>query len=75
MACDACKELSKVWDGSQQLIVTKFTDQKSGRPKFLLVQEKYKDQEVQSVIIKEVQSVIIEVNYCPWCGERLSKGR
>ena len=67
MACDACKELSKVWDGSQQLIVTKFTDKKSGRPTFLLVQEKYKD--------KEVQSVIIEVNYCPWCGERLSKGR
>lgn len=67
MACDACKELSKVFDVSQQLIVTKFTDQKNGRPAFLLVQEKYKD--------KEVQSVTIEVNYCPWCGERLSKGR
>lgn len=67
MACDACKELSKVFDGSQQLIVTKFTDQKTKRPAFLLVQEKYKD--------KEVQSVIIEVNYCPWCGECLRKGR
>lgn len=67
MACDACKELSKVWDGSQQLIVTKFTDKKSGNPTFLLVQEKYKD--------KDAQSVTIAVNYCPWCGERLSKGR
>lgn len=65
MACDACKELSKVWDGSQQLIVTKFTSHKTGRSNFLLVQEKNKD--------KEVQSVIIEVNYCPWCGADLRK--
>ena len=69
MACEACKELSKVWDGSQQLLVTKFTDNNTGTPILLLVQEASKYEN------KEAQSVIIKVNYCPWCGERLSKGR
>ena len=67
MACEACKELSKVWDGSQQLLVTKFTDNNTGTPTFIFVQEKYED--------KEAQSVIIKVNYCPWCGEYLRKGQ
>ena len=61
--CEACNELSKVWDGSQQLMTAKFTNHKNGHPTFLLVQEKYKD--------KEPQSVTIEVNYCPWCGRYL----
>ena len=58
--CDACKELSKVWDGSQQLMTAKFTNQKNGHPTFLLVQGN-----------KEPQSVTIEVNFCPWCGRYL----
>lgn len=61
--CEACKELSKVFDYTQQLIVSHFINRKSGHPTFLLVQEKYKD--------KEPQSVTIEVNYCPWCGRYL----
>ena len=61
--CDACKELGKVWDASQQLMTARFTNQKNGNPAFLLVQEKFKD--------KEPQSVTIEVNYCPWCGRYL----
>jgi hypothetical protein len=60
--CDACRELSKVYDGSQQLLVSKFTDKKTGNPSFILVQEKYE---------KEPQSVIIEVSFCPWCGRKL----
>ena len=61
--CNACKELSTVWDGSQQLITAKFTNKKTGHPTFILVQEKDKG--------KEPQSVTIEVNYCPWCGRYL----
>ena len=61
--CDACKKLGKVWDGSQQLMTAHFINQKNGHPSFLLVQEKFKD--------KEPQSVTIEVNYCPWCGRYL----
>ena len=60
--CDACKELSKVYDGSQQLIVSKFTNKKTGNPSFILVQEKYE---------KEPAAVTIEVNFCPWCGRCL----
>lgn len=61
--CEACKELSKVWDGSQQLMTAHFINAKNRHPTFLLVQERYKD--------KESQSVTIEVNYCPWCGRYL----
>lgn len=61
--CEACQELTKVWDYSQRLIMTKFTNRKNGRPTFLLVQEKYKG--------KEPQSITIEVNFCPWCGRYL----
>lgn len=61
--CEACKELSKVYDGSQQLITAKFTNKKTGNPTFILVQEKDKE--------KEPQSVTIEVNFCPWCGRYL----
>lgn len=57
--CEACKELSKVYDGSQQLLTAKFTNHKTGLPTFILTQEKYG---------KEPQSVVIQVNYCPWCG-------
>ena len=60
--CDACRELSKVYDGSQQLLVSKFTNKKTGNPSFILVQEKYE---------KEPQSVVIEVSFCPWCGRKL----
>lgn len=63
VCCDACKELSKVYDGSQQLITAKFTNHKTGLPTFLLVQEKHEE--------KEPQSVTIAVNYCPWCGRYL----
>ena len=61
--CDACKELSKVWDASQQLITAKFTNKKTGHPTFILVQENDKEE--------EPQSVTIAVNYCPWCGRYL----
>lgn len=58
--CDACKELSKVWDASQKLMTAKFTNRKNGHPTFLLVQGN-----------NEPQSVTIAVNYCPWCGRYL----
>lgn len=58
--CDACKELAKVWDASQELMTAKYTNHKTGHPTFLLVQGN-----------KEPQSVTIAVNYCPWCGRYL----
>ncbi len=58
--CNACKELSKVWDGSQELLTAKFTNAKTGHPTFVLTQGN-----------KKPQSVTIEVNYCPWCGRYL----
>ena len=58
--CDACKNLSKVWDASQELMVTRFTNHRNGFPTFLLVQGN-----------KNQQTVKIAVNYCPWCGEKL----
>lgn len=58
--CDACKELAKVWDSSQQLLTAKFTDEKTGFPTFVLVQGN-----------KTPQTVTIAVNYCPWCGRYL----
>lgn len=30
--CAACKNLSKTWDASQNLIVTRFNNKKGGRP-------------------------------------------
>lgn len=58
--CDACKELAKVWDASQELMTAKFTSKKTGHPTFLLVQGN-----------NDPQSVTIAVNYCPWCGRYL----
>lgn len=58
--CDACKNLSKVWDAPQELMVTRFTNHRNGFPTFLLVQGN-----------KNPQTVKIAVNYCPWCGEKL----
>lgn len=60
--CDACKNLSKVWDASQELMVTRFTNRRNGLPTFLFVQGN-----------SNPQSVKIAVNYCPWCGEKLKK--
>ena len=62
--CDACKELLKVWDGSQQLLVSKFTNAKTGNPTFILVQDKENG---------TAESVVIKVNFCPWCGDKLRK--
>lgn len=61
--CNACQELSKVWDASQQLMVVRFTNRNTGHPTFLLVQGN-----------TDPQSVTIAVKYCPWCGERLIGG-
>ena len=58
--CDACKELSKVYDATQELIVTHFVNKKNGHPTFLLVQGNWRP-----------ESVKIAVNYCPWCGRYL----
>ena len=58
--CVACKELSKVYDGSQELITAKFTNRKTGMPTFILTQGN-----------TDPQSVTIAVNYCPWCGRYL----
>lgn len=63
--CNACKELSKVWDASQRLIVSRFNNAKTGVPTFIMVQESEDG----------ASSVTIEVNYCPWCGERLNGGK
>lgn len=61
--CDACKNLSKVFDASQELMVTRFTNHKTGNPTFILVQGN-----------DNPQSVTIAVRFCPWCGERLAGG-
>ena len=58
--CDACKELSKVYDHSQEMLVTHFTNKKTGNPTFLIVQGNL-----------EPESVRIAVNFCPWCGRYL----
>jgi hypothetical protein len=58
--CDACKELSKVYDGSQELLTAYFINRKNGNPTFLLTQGNWKP-----------ESVKIAVNYCPWCGRYL----
>lgn len=60
--CEVCKPLSKVWDGSQRLLVSRFNNAKTGAPTLILVQEN--DEGV-------AQSVTIPVNFCPWCGEKL----
>ena len=60
--CDACKPLNKVYDVSQQLMVSRFNNAKTGGPTFILCQQKPK---------LKVESVTIEVRYCPWCGEEL----
>lgn len=62
--CDACKCLSKIYDGSQRLMVTRYTNRKTGNPIFLLVQENEEG----------AQAVNIAVKYCPWCGQKLLKG-
>lgn len=61
--CNACNELSKVWDGSQRLIVSRFNNAKTNQPTLILVQEDENG---------NPQSVVIEVNFCPWCGEKLT---
>ena len=60
--CSACKKLSKVFDGSQSLIVSRFDNKTTGHPTLILCQE---------LEIGHPESVVIEVKYCPWCGERL----
>ena len=61
--CNACKELSKVYDGSQNMIVSKFNNRKTGMPNFLIVQKDGNH--------REPQAVTIAVNFCPWCGRYL----
>ena len=60
--CEACKNLSKVWDASQELIVSHFVNTKTKQHNFILVQGN-----------DNPQSVHIAVNYCPWCGRDLNK--
>lgn len=60
--CDACKNLSKVWDESQRLMVTRFNNKRTGMPTFILVQDSDKG----------AQGVTVEVRFCPWCGSRLT---
>lgn len=52
--CNACKNLSKVWDASQELMITRLTNHQNGFPMLLLVQGN-----------KNPQAVKIAVNYCP----------
>lgn len=59
--CSACKNLSKIWDGSQRLMVSRFNNVRTNAQTFILVQENGDG----------AQSVTIEVKYCPWCGEKL----
>ena len=60
--CEACKNLSKVWDASQELIVSHFVNAKTKQHNFILVQGN-----------SNPQSVNIAVNFCPWCGRDLNK--
>lgn len=62
--CIACKNLSKIYDASQSLIVTRFNNAKDGAPTLLLVQQDDSG---------EVGAVTIKVRYCPWCGRNLTK--
>ena len=59
--CVACDELSKVWDASQELMVSRINNRKTGKPTFIIVQGN-----------ERPESVILEVNFCPWCGKDLS---
>ena len=60
--CEACKNLSKVWDASQELIVSHFVNAKTKQHNLILVQGN-----------ENPQSVNIAVNFCPWCGRDLNK--
>ena len=63
--CDACKNLSKIWDGSQKLLVSRFNDAKTKEPTFILVQDNGAGG----------NAVSIKVRFCPWCGENLMEGK
>lgn len=63
--CNACRKLSKIWDASQKLLVTRFNNAKTGVPTFILVQDNEDG----------ANSVTVEVRYCPWCGENLMEGK
>lgn len=60
--CNACRNLSKIYDPEQKMIVSRITNRKTGAPEFIVVRE-FDD--------GEVQSCVFPVNYCPWCGEKL----
>lgn len=62
MSCDVCKKYSKVWDYTQELLVSRMDNRKTGNPMLLLVQGR-----------QNPQSVNIEIRYCPWCGEKLKE--
>ena len=60
--CEACKNNSKIWDTSQELLVSHFVSSRTKRRNFILVQGN-----------KNPQSVTISANFCPWCGGDLNK--
>lgn len=61
--CEACKNLSKVYDGVQRIIVSRFNNAKTGVPTLILVQD----------TDYGAQSVTVQIKFCPWCGERLAE--
>ena len=60
--CEACKNNSKIWDTSQELLVSHFVSSRTKRHNFILVQGN-----------NNPQSVTISANFCPWCGRDLNK--
>ena len=60
--CEACKNLSRVWDESRELLVSHFVSARTKQHNLILVQGN-----------SNPQSVTIAVNFCPWCGRDLNK--
>lgn len=60
--CGACKNLSKIYDPVQKMIVSRINNRKTGNPEFIVVREFEEG---------NVQSCVFPANYCPWCGAKL----
>lgn len=63
--CDACKPSSPFWDHEQNAIISRVTNRLTGNP-MLIITQQHAD--------GRTGSVNVEINYCPWCGERLTGG-
>lgn len=58
--CAVCKELSKLYDGSIELITAYYLIRKKENPTYLMTHGN-----------RRPESVNTTVHFCPWCGRNL----